>query len=90
MNNVIKAIELIGQNSNLDNQEVLLNELKELSLSSEELQILLEKDVPSLEKLLNADHKIFCGIAPAEDDKGDDEDESEPEEDSSEKAIINW
>ncbi len=86
MDNIIKAIELLGKTATLESLSVddVHRILNPLDLDAEVQQAIINKDTAALEMMLDVRHKIVCMInKPQPDDEPQDtpeEQDDEPEQ----------
>lgn len=97
MDNIIKAIELLGRTScfaSLSPEEIK-KVLNPLDLDADVQQAIISKDTAALEMMLDVRHKIVCMVnKPEPDDEPVDVPEQEDEQPEprpeSSKQIANW
>lgn len=97
MNNIIKAIELLGKTATLEPLSVndMHKILNPLDLDAEAQQAIINKDTAALEMMLDVRHKIVCMVnKPQPDDEPEDapeqEDEQPEKQPESSQRIANW
>lgn len=92
MSKIIQALEQIGNDAKLQNEQAIEQWLVTTELEADQAETIINKDIISLERQLDVCPDVVCIILPAEDDddddkKGDDDDENEPIEKTSYSVI---
>lgn len=92
MSNIIKLLERIGQDANLQNNDALEQAIKQAKITTELQTTLLQKDTLALERQLDTCPDIIAFLAPAKDDEPSEEESPDDGSDSNaeiRKAVNN-
>lgn len=76
MSKIINVLEQMGRNTNYQNEDTINNLLATAELDIEISAAIINKDITSLEHQLDVRPDVVCMILPAEDDEGDEGDDS--------------
>jgi len=88
MTNLVEILETLGKTSDLSNESEIKTFLESSKLDEETINAILTKNEEQLAHQLDVCPDIVCLLVPAEDDE-DSEGDSEEQEESSIKLVIN-